>query len=70
MRLITKNQQTFSFVKTLYNAAYLNDPNFQGYNLASGAPESQPAGITTTTFNSVPSTYTSSKLSNGITVLT
>jgi len=70
MRLITKNQSGFSLVKALYNAAYLNDPNFQGYNLASSAPESQPSGITTTTFNSVASTYQSTKLSNGVTVLT
>jgi predicted Zn-dependent peptidase len=70
MRLVTSNRRAFGLSKSLYNALYLNDPNYDGYKLAGSPAESQPSSITPSIFNPVAPTYQSSKLANGITVLT
>lgn len=53
MRLIVKNKSSFGFTKYLYDALYLNDPNYEGYNIASSPIHSQPAKIQGRIYNSV-----------------
>lgn len=69
MRLIVKNRFSFGVTKYLYNSLYLNDPNCDGYKLASSSIHTAPK-ITSNTYTPVEPTYKSTKLPSGVTVLT
>lgn len=70
MKLITKNKSLFGISKFLYDSAFLNDPNYGPYQVASASIQTKPASINVNTCTPVESTYQSTKLSSGITVLT
>lgn len=70
MRFITKQRSFFSITKPIYDALYLNDPNHSLYQIASASSHSAVPGIQTTVYNPTQSTYQSTKLPSGITVLT
>ena len=70
MILINKPKSLFGVLKPLYDTLYLNDPSHSPYQIP-GAPSHSPVpGIQINIANSAPSTYQTTKLPSGITVLT
>ncbi len=53
MRLIVKNRSSFGVTKYLYDTLYLNDPNFEGYNVAGSSIHTQPTKINTSVYTPV-----------------
>lgn len=53
MRSIIRNRNYFGVTKYLYDSLYLNDPNYEGYNIASSSIHTQPTKIKTTLANPV-----------------
>jgi len=53
MKLILKSRFNFGLTKFIYDAAYLNDPNYQPYNLASSSIHTVPKNIRSTVYEPV-----------------
>lgn len=53
MKLIVKNRSFFGITKFFYDALYVNDPNYEGYNIASASVHTQPTKIQTSAYTPV-----------------
>lgn len=70
MRLITKQRSLFGIAKPLFDALYINDPSHSLYNIAGSSSHVPVPGVQTSVCTPAQSTYQTTKLASGITILT
>lgn len=70
MRLVTGNRSYFGITKMIYDALYLSDPNYSGYKTAGASIHTPVSGVQSSIYSPTKSTYQTTKLASGITVLT